>query len=310
MGQYKKRKKYKEYDYESAYNVRADDMSEYFLEELLKKRTSGYVYATKEIRAGNQFEVEIYPDFLRPKDIPRAPRTKLSTKSQSNLNDRKSRNEFERKLNANFRDGDLWITHTYDEDNLPGSIDEAQKNMKRYIERLRYQRKKRGLPAIKYLYVTEWISEDGECVRCHHHMVMDGLLDMDIVQKVWKYGKRSEVRRIDYSKEHGLNGLANYMTKVMTVQRRDRKSIKMWKGSQNLINPVSKKNHYKFPKHKVREMVKNQNLIRTYLEKQYPEYAFEDTRVCFNEINCLFYIYSRMRCREDEDDGKAVYMDR
>lgn len=294
---HKKRRKYKEYDYESAYNIQVDSVNEYFMEQLTRNRTSGYVYATKEIEAGNQFEVEIYPEFIRAKDIPRGSKKNVSTKSQSNLNDRKSRKEFERKLNANFKDGDLWITHTYDNEHLPESIEEAQKNMKRYIDRLRYQRKKRGLPQIKYLYVTEWISEDGECVRCHHHIVMDGLLDMDVVEKQWKLGKRSECRRIDYSPEHGLNGLANYMTKVMTQQRRNRKSIKMWKGSTNLIKPKPKKNHYKFLKHKVMNMVRDNNMVEEYMKKEYPDFIYEDTRICFNEVNCLFYIYTRMRRR-------------
>ena len=295
----RKKHKYKEYDYEEAYKVQVETLNEYFIEEMLRNRTGGYVYATKEITAGNQFEVEIYPEFFRSKDIPVKDKknSKGSSTAQRNFNDKKSRKEFERTLNTNFKAGDLWITFTYDDAHYPESIEKAIKDMTNYIRRINYKRKKIGLGNARYMYVTEWISEDGECIRCHHHLVMDGELDMDTVESTWKCSKRVESRRIDYSEEHGLNGMATYMTKVMTVQRRGRKSQKTWNASKNLKRAVVKKNHYKFRKSKVQEMIRDRGKIEEYMQKQYPEYQYDHAEVRFNEINKMFYIYTRMRRR-------------
>ena len=52
------------YDYEAAFNKSINDLHEYFVEQMLKNRFK-CVYALKEIRAGEQFEVEIYPEFKK-----------------------------------------------------------------------------------------------------------------------------------------------------------------------------------------------------------------------------------------------------
>ena len=61
----RKQQKYLEYDYEAAYQKSLHDLEEANAERMLK---SGYVksiYATKEIRAGDVLDVEIYPEFTR-----------------------------------------------------------------------------------------------------------------------------------------------------------------------------------------------------------------------------------------------------
>lgn len=61
---------------------------------------------------------------------------------------------------------------TYDDAHLPpdGDVDAAIKNVQKYIRRINYQRKKRGLPNAKYVYVTAY-NPDAE-IRWHHHIVM------------------------------------------------------------------------------------------------------------------------------------------
>ena len=50
------------YDYEAAYNKAMEDMHEWFIENLFQHRKK-VIYALKEITAGDQFEIEIYPQF-------------------------------------------------------------------------------------------------------------------------------------------------------------------------------------------------------------------------------------------------------
>lgn len=57
------------YDYEAAYNKSLEDMNEFFVEQMFKHGKK-VVYALKEIRAGDQFEIEIYPQFKKMDEVP------------------------------------------------------------------------------------------------------------------------------------------------------------------------------------------------------------------------------------------------
>lgn len=57
------------YDYEKAYNQALADLDEWFVGQMLRRGTKS-VYALKEIRAGEQFEVEIYPQFRSMGEVP------------------------------------------------------------------------------------------------------------------------------------------------------------------------------------------------------------------------------------------------
>lgn len=185
------------YDYEAAYNKSLEDMHEFFVEQMFKQGKK-VVYALKEIRAGDQFEVEIYPQFKKMDEVPPEGRSikKDNDKAQRNLNDKNARKYVERLINENFTDGDLWLTFTYDNEHLPpdGDIDAAIKNVQKFIRRVNYQRKKRGLPNARYVYVTAY--NPTEEIRWHHHIVMDGDMDMDVVEGCWKQSSRNEVRRL------------------------------------------------------------------------------------------------------------------
>ena len=145
-----------QYDYEAAYNKSIEDMDEWFIENMLKHRKK-VVYALKEITAGEQFEVEIYPQFRSMEEVPEEGRRikKDNSKAQKNLNDKNARKYVERLINNNFGNGDLWITLTYDDGHLPpdGDIDAALKNMQNYIRRVNYQRKKRGLGKLSLIHI-------------------------------------------------------------------------------------------------------------------------------------------------------------
>ena len=231
------------YDYEAAYNKAMEDMHEWFIENLFQHRKK-VIYALKEITAGDQFEIEIYPQFRSMDEVPPEGRTikKDNNKAQKNLNDKNARKYVERLINENFSDRDIWMTLTYDDEHLPpdGDVDAAIKNVQKYIRRINYQRKKRGLPNAKYVYVTAY-NPDAE-IRWHHHIVMDGALDMETVESCWKQSSRNEVRRLQ-TDENGLSGMANYI-----VEEKNRvPSEKRWNSSQGLRDPRIKVVHSKRP---------------------------------------------------------------
>ncbi|MGL5753424.1 MAG: rolling circle replication-associated protein [Paraclostridium sp.] len=288
MGEASKHKrnktKYVEYDYESLYDKQIEKMDEALEREMLKLKNK-CVYATKEISAGVMKEIEIYPEFSRA-ELKGNGAKKRNKEAQSNLNDKNARKHLVRLINTNFENGDMWITLTYSDEHLPNNMDEALRNIKNFMRRINYRRNKEGLDKAKYIYITEYV-EGKKGIRCHHHIVMDGALSMDTVESTWKYGRRNNLRKLSMD-ECGLTGVANYLAK-------DPKGNKRWCSSTNLKQPKIKKNHYKFKKKKVQDLVKHRDSIKSEMEKTYPGYIFIDTEIRFNEYNSMFYIYTRMR---------------
>lgn len=299
------------YDYEAAYKNQLEKLNELFVEQMFKQGKK-VVYALKEIKAGDQFEVEIYPQFTNMDEVPPEGRSikKDNDKAQRNLNDKNARKYVERLINENFTDNDLWITLTYDDEHLPpdGDIDAAIKNMQRFIRRVNYQRKKRGLTNAKYVYVTEY--NPTEEIRWHHHIVMDGQMDMDAVEACWKQSSRNEVRRLKKD-ENGLSGMANYIVK----EKERVKSEKRWNSSQGLKDPDIRVVHSKQPEKAkgsykkiasyVEEMRKGHEQVKAQMKKWYPDFDFTDAGIYYNDFNSMFYIRARLRKRRKSEDDEA-----
>lgn len=184
-------------------------------------------YRTK-IYSGDVLEVEEYFSLReRDKKIPRRKGNRMpSSLRQMNLNDINSRKKLRRLINTNFRKGDLWIRLSYE--NKP-DFETAVKEFKKFLRRVRDYRKKKGLPPLKYIGITETEDEAGEPVRIHHHIVMQ---DMDVydLKALWPLGW-VDVRWLyphnDYSR------LANYITKTMRKAH-----AKRWSQSRNLERPT------------------------------------------------------------------------
>ncbi len=276
-----------EYDYESAYQEQLDREDAALMDELIKKGAHA-IYATKRIDAGDQVELEIYPEFTRKEDVPEAGRrVGYNVQAQRNLKDKAARKNCERLINANFTSQDIWITLTYTDRNLPKSMEEALENMQRYIKRINYRRKKKGMGPARYIYVTEWSKDEKNSIRCHHHVVMDGDLTMDEVEKVWKLGRRNETRRLDYD-ENGLSGLARYITK-------DPQGKKRWCASKNLKKPKERKNHQQFGPKKVEKMARSYEDAVKMIKDAAPGCWFKSLDTRYNEFNGKFYFYARLR---------------
>lgn len=303
MQKKKKKSAYIDYDYEAAYQKSLTDLQEDNLKRMLEEGKVKSLYATKEIKSGNQLEIEIFPEFTKQQreQIPDEGKIEKRRQAQKNLNNRNSRKMCERLINANFGDGDIWATFTYTDENAPTDMKTAQRDMQNFIRRVNYQRKKRGLPNAQYIYATE-CSPKG---RWHHHIVMDGKLDLDTTEKCWNLGRRNNVRRIA-ADENGLLGLSLYITKDKTnEQRQIGKYQKAWKSSRGLKKPIERKNHYKFKQRDVDDVVSGKATIAAKLSKWYSGYAFTQAEIRYNTFNGRFYIYARMRVTETETKSKS-----
>lgn len=314
------KQRYIEYDYQEQYNQNAEDLSEYFIEQMLKKGKANGVYATKEQFADEQLEIEFYPEFTKAqaKEEGVQPIDKAKqAKAQKELNGKLARKRFWLLCEHNFKAGDLWITLTYADE--PASIDVAIANMQKFLRNVNAKRNRRGLPNAKYVYVTEEVSEDGKIVRIHHHLLMDALMDADTVMSTWRHGGRNDCRRIEKD-ENGVEGAIRYMTKPIADTKR-KKHKRRWNSSTNLEQPPERKHHQTRPK-EIDKMVANHDYIREYVEtaktrsgkRRYEGYTYTSSEVYYNNFNGRYYIRVRMRKgkheQEKETGDEAVYAER
>lgn len=288
-----KRNRYVEYDYEEQYNKSIEDMGEHFVEQMINTGNKN-IYATKEIEAGEQLELEMYPEFKKWQIEQEEIVLKMNEKrkeAQDRYNDKKSIKHINRIINENFTDKDMWMTLTFDNDNYPADMKDAAKKFNNFIAKLNYARKKQGFENSKYVYVIEY--DEKAKIRYHIHAVMDGALPMDVVESKWTYGSRNQVRRLAKD-EAGYTGLSTYITKQSVRVKRK------FSCSKNLRKYKVKVNHYKFKQMDINDMVRDENVIKEKLEKRYPGYAYTHAEVKYNWFNNRFYIYARMRRVDNE----------
>lgn len=113
-------------------------------------------YREKKVDCGTYREVDIIPrtdDAERAAKGTRKKRSKASTPAQKNLNEKNAKRYLVQVGNGNFGPGDLHISATYSPENLPDTLEEAEKNVTNFLHRVAYRREKLGLPPLKYILV-------------------------------------------------------------------------------------------------------------------------------------------------------------
>lgn len=254
----------------------------------------------KKIFCGNDFlEVDIFSRTVeQEKKIKGKKRKKEyvpSPPKQVNLNDINARRYFTQLANANFSEKDLHFTLTYSKKYLPKSIEDAEKEIYNYLRRVSYRRGKEGLPALKYILITEYSTGDNEekPTRIHHHIFMNGGLERDRVESLWckkqKKGQKQgyEVEFIGYINadrlkpdENGLAALCEYLTKSPNKKKR-------WSSSQNLVKPWSRDNDGKYSRKQVEKLCKEPP-DSAFWEKEYKGYRLINNeygwKPVYNEI--------------------------
>lgn len=218
---------------------------------------------------------------------PRRRREKVSPPKQRNLNDKRARRYFIQLINTNFSQGDIHLTVTYDRDHLPETEEDAKREVRNYLRRVEYRRKKLGLPPMKYIVVTEYGAKGK---RIHHHIIMSGGISRDDLELMWTQERinwkkaerdpdyRRSLRRTGYanadslqSGENGFEALARYLMKEPAGKKR-------WSGSQNLEKPVRATNDTKYSV-RMLERFAGSGMIweREFWEKRYPGYTLAGT---------------------------------
>ena len=82
-----------------------------------------------------------------------------------------------RTINCNFSAGDLWLTLKFDPEGLAavgGTLEGARRAARKFIDRIAYRLKKRGLSVRWILAASEIDGETGEMTRPHVHVILPG----------------------------------------------------------------------------------------------------------------------------------------
>jgi hypothetical protein len=262
----------------------------------------------KKIYCGKKYmEVDIYPYTIMQQDVhksgKRSKKQKISAPKQKKLNDKNSRRYLIQTTKANFGEGDLHLTLTYKNKYLPKTKKEADKIVLNYLRRIKYMRKKEGAGSLKYIVVTEYATAKDnkeKIIRIHHHIIMNGGLDRDTVEDIWRMKRKKGQKKGNkigianatrlQPDEHGVAGLANYLSK-------DPRGRKRWSCSQNLDRPWSRTNDYKYSRRQIEKIAKEPPDI-SFWEKKYKGWKLAkdeySIRTEFNEITSSWSIYLKL----------------
>lgn len=261
-------------------------------------------YKIKTISSGAMLEVLIYP-IWDTKNKDRGKKLFQSREAQEKLNIIKAQEKCVRFSNANFITGrDIWITLTYDDENLPTTIEEADRNIKNYISRCKSYCQRNGLPELKYIYATQF----GEG-RKHHHVILS-IADLNAAEQLWttqserakkrknpfynmRLMGRTNTRRLQ-DDDNGLEGLARY------ISRESSKNKKKFCYSRNLKKPIEKEflslGGKRLSRTKIVTMARDVSEFENLLKKAFGEnYQINLAQIKQNDYVGGYYLYSKLR---------------
>ena len=195
----------------------------------------------------------------------RLPKKKISPEQIARQNHTNKVKKIRRKIKANFKAGDYWVTFTYPKDTAM-TMKEIQADLKSMMEKLRRIYKKSDTPC-------KWIKriEIGSRGGLHVHMILNRIDGLDLtLNELWTHGHVNiEIMDGTYEK------LAEYIAKEPTDQQRKlmrsmgikESDIIRYSCSRNLINPVPER---EYKSHKTMRSIFNNDLQPTkgfYIDK-------------------------------------------
>lgn len=245
------------------------------------------LYRERRYFCGDYLEVNIFPVYEKQRG--RSKKRKPTSEVQAKLNEHNAEEKLIRLLNANFAGDDLEIHLTYAAGNLPGTDEEARRDVQNFLRRVKRKRKKDGLPEMKYIAVTE--GEAGGR-RLHHHITMTGGIGRTELEEMWGFGY-ANARRLQFS-ECGVEALARYVTKQFREKKGGMLYRKRWNASKNLIQPKPIDRDGKVSAAKMRDIVCEDEDAAPKIEELYPGYGCADAKIMHNEYNGGFYICAKL----------------
>lgn len=163
-----------------------------------------------------------------PRDTPkvRAEKSKITTAARAAMNLRSSVVTLEMLMACNFGPGDLFVTATFRDKDLPTTRAETMKIVQKFFDTMRKTRKLQRV-VLKYIYAVE---QGGG--RWHVHFLINAVgQDFDQIRSLWTWGDQVE---FVYVGDRDYGTLAGYMLKEPRPNGK-----KGWVGSSNLARPIT-----------------------------------------------------------------------
>ena len=271
------------------------------LEALIEERPEGEIperpvrnpvlyYKTRTIRSGSLTEVECYPVYVyQYRRQLRA--TRPTSEAVQAVNDRNARKRFQRIAECNFQVGkDYFLTLTYD-GTAPEDPKRCDRELRNYLARLNRARKKLGLGKARCIGVLE----TGKKGRLHHHLLIEGGLDRDQMEDLWRHGV-ANCDRIQQTKG-GMAALKCYLTKCF-----DTKEAKRGKGrhryfyTRNLKQPKVTESKTRISRRQAERIREDADInAEVIFRKKWPGLVMEGIEVRQTDWLPGCYIYARMR---------------
>lgn len=234
-------------------------------------------YREKQYVCGDYIDVQVYPVYAKPGQ--RRSKAKPSSEVQEKLNAENSKKHFIRTVHTNFTNRDYAVHLTYADAFMPQDAERAKKDIQNFLKKLK-RRYKALEKELKYV----WVAEIGvRSRRMHFHVIVSGGLSRDEIEELWGFGY-ANAKRLRFN-EHGIAGLASYMTKQKLL-------FKSWSGSRNLKKPIVKTNDYKYSQKTVKDIVEHEQVLL--FCSFYPGLSVSSFNATENYNNGGFYISARM----------------
>lgn len=233
---------------------------------------------------GNYMDADIYPVFQKPGR--RRSRCKPTSEIQRRLNQKNAEKRLTRLVHTNFTEDDIALHLTYRPGEEPETKEGAQRDLQNYIRRLKRRYTKLG-KEFKYISCTEYGKKTN---RIHHHLIINGGLDRDEIEKLWGRGYANSIR-LQFGPD-GVTGLAHYIAK-------DKLFFRHWNQSRNLVQPEPAQYDGKITMDEVGSLVDaiEEKNAWVQLEQRYPEYQLTSISYVRNAVNKGVYIHFEMRRR-------------
>lgn len=187
-------------------------------------------YIQKTVKAGKTIEVFKYYSYrCKAKGVVRSGNRGRTPENVAKINQRNAENRLRWLINANFGEGDCYITLTYKRE-LRKSPSEAKAALHLFLRRLRKAYRAKGAE-LKYVAVTEY-----ENRAIHHHLIVNGAIPTQEMVRLWEYG-RPCVKFLDGSGDYRC--LAGYLIKETSKTFGTAKgaSGQRYSRSRNLCEP-------------------------------------------------------------------------
>ena len=237
---------------------------------------------------GDYMEISTYP--VWQKAGRRRKKCRPTSAVQERLNRKNREMRLTRLIHMNFTESDIAVHLTYSD---KVDQEEARRHITNFTARLKRRMAKAGLE-LRYILVTEAGKRSG---RIHHHLIINGGLDRDEIEKLWGKGW-ANTKRLQFG-DDGVSSLARYMVKGGV-------GYKAWSASRNLSKPEPVETDGGITMGDIEEQTDAIDHKRQYeyFESVYPEFELVESEYSKNSVNRGTYIYVMMKRKKSGRGNK------